>query len=147
MCEAFLNVHGVDVEVAQHGIGFPPSKELDGVLVDVSTEQGSGSAEAEAAGTDQCWVHTSLVLEASGCVSECVGDVFGFGVAAVARCIVVCTDGGVVGHVTTADVHDETCQGLDRAKEGVRGSPVRNTLTTDGLLLVSETEARKGDLW
>ena len=37
---------GGHTEVAEHGVGFPAAQELDGFGVDVSTEQGSGSAGA-----------------------------------------------------------------------------------------------------
>ena len=33
---------GLDAQVAEHGLGFPKSKELDGVRVHSGTEQGCG---------------------------------------------------------------------------------------------------------
>ena len=38
---------GLNPQVAEHGVRFPASKELDGVFVDPSTEEGGGTAGAE----------------------------------------------------------------------------------------------------
>ena len=37
----------LDAQVAEHGIRLPAAKELDGILGDVGTEQGSGAARSE----------------------------------------------------------------------------------------------------
>ena len=38
---------GLNLQVAEHGVGFPAAKELDGVFVDPSTEEGGGTTGAE----------------------------------------------------------------------------------------------------
>ena len=65
---------GLDAEVAEHGIRFPAAKELDGILVDASAQEGRGSAGAEAAGTQEDWVDTCFVVDKGGSVPEGVGD-------------------------------------------------------------------------
>ena len=65
---------GLDAEVAEHGIRFPVAKELDGVLVNASTQEGRGTARAEAAGTQEDWVDTGFVLDKSGGMAEGIGD-------------------------------------------------------------------------
>lgn len=66
-------VGGVDVcldaQVAEHGVGFPASKELDGVLVNPGAEEGSGSAGAEAAGRQKGGVNAQGVAEVGGAVA------------------------------------------------------------------------------
>ena len=39
-----------DVKVAEHGIGFPTTHQLDGVGVDASTKKGGSTASTQAAG-------------------------------------------------------------------------------------------------
>ena len=50
---------GLDAQVAEHGIGFPSSEELDGVFVDASIEESSGTTRAQGAGTDHEGVDAS----------------------------------------------------------------------------------------
>ena len=38
---------GLNPQVAEHGVGFPVAKELDGVFVDPSTEKGGSAAGVE----------------------------------------------------------------------------------------------------
>ena len=50
---------GLDAEVTEHGIGFPTAEELNVVLVNACTEEGSGASGTEGAGADEVGVDAS----------------------------------------------------------------------------------------
>lgn len=68
---------GLDAQVAEHGVGFPAAQQLDGVLVDVGAEESGGSAGAEAAGGQECWVDAECVVEVVCAVPEASSDPLG----------------------------------------------------------------------
>jgi len=68
---------GLDAEVAEHGIGFPAAKKLDGVTVDSGTEEGGGTAWSKGASTDEGWFDSRGGFNFFGGVTEGVGDEFG----------------------------------------------------------------------
>ena len=53
----------MDAEAPEHGVGFPTTEEHDGVLVDVSAEQGGSAARAERASAEE------VVVDARGCLN------------------------------------------------------------------------------
>jgi hypothetical protein len=66
--------HGLDADVAQHGIGFPATKEHDGVLVDIGAEQSGDSTWAERAGTDELGVDAGASVAGVGGMAQGVDD-------------------------------------------------------------------------
>ena len=66
---------GLDAEIAEHGVGFPATEELDGVLVNASAKEGGRSPWAKGAGRDEVEGHASVVFDGLGGVTEGVGDV------------------------------------------------------------------------
>ena len=90
--ETRLGIHRVDVEVAEHGVGFPTAKQLDGVLIHVGAEESSGSPRAEAARADEVWGNASRFVQGGGRMSKGVGDVLRFDGPLLTVVRVVCTD-------------------------------------------------------
>jgi hypothetical protein len=66
--------HGLDAEIAQHGIRFPAAKEHDGVLVDIGTEQGCSSARAERTGADELGIDAGAAVAGNGGMAQGIGD-------------------------------------------------------------------------
>jgi hypothetical protein len=66
--------HGLYAEVAGHCIRFPAAKEHDGILVDIGTEQGGGSARAEGASADELGINASAAVAGGGGMAQGVGD-------------------------------------------------------------------------
>jgi hypothetical protein len=64
-----------DPQVGHHGVGFPPSDELDDISVDTSAEQGGGATRVEPACSEVHGVEASDCLETSGGVLEVGADV------------------------------------------------------------------------
>ena len=79
----------LDAEVAEHGVGFPATEELDGVTIDVSTEESSRAARTQGPGGHQHRVDASEVADSRCCVTQGVGDVDWFCVVPAAVCRVV----------------------------------------------------------
>jgi hypothetical protein len=48
-----LDGGSLHAEVAEHGIGFPPAYELDGILVDTGTQESSGATGVQRFGADE----------------------------------------------------------------------------------------------
>ena len=130
----------MDVEVAEHGVGFPTAKQLDGVLIHVGAEESSGSPRAEAARADEVWGNASRFVQGGGRMSKGVGDVLRFDGPLLTVVRVVCTDGCAVGDVPTADVHDESRESFARAQDWIVRGPVADLFATHSVLLVSERE-------
>ena len=79
----------LDMKVMEHRVRLPAAKELDGVLIHASAEEGSGATRAERPSQDEGRVNAGGLLEEAGGVSEGVADVGGLGVDPLRR-------GGVV---------------------------------------------------
>ena len=54
--------HGLDAKASKHGIGFPAAQELNGIFVNLSTQEGGGTAWTEAASTEKGRLNASLRL-------------------------------------------------------------------------------------
>ena len=52
----------LDAQIAEHGVGLPATKELDGVLVDTGAEQGGGAPGSERPGADERHGNAGLTL-------------------------------------------------------------------------------------
>jgi len=56
----------LDAKIAEHGVRFPPTEELDDIRVDVSTEKGGGTTRSETAGRHEPVVNTGGLFECHG---------------------------------------------------------------------------------
>ena len=92
---------GLDAKVAEHGIGFPSTEQLDGVFVYSCTQQGGCASRTEGTGTDELRVDTSSVRDSTGACSKGCGDIGRFDVeplvsvgveVAVDRCVDGCVE-------------------------------------------------------
>ena len=54
--------HGLDMEVAEHGIRFPAAKKLNGVFVNLGAQEGSGTTGTEATSADEGRLDAGLRL-------------------------------------------------------------------------------------
>ena len=56
---------GLDLQVAEHGIGLPAAEELDVVFVDTCTEEGSGATWAQGAAAQQVGFNACVLFNPS----------------------------------------------------------------------------------
>lgn len=136
----------LDAQVAEHGVGFPAPKELDGVFVDVGTEERGSSTWAETAGGEQCRVDAGERSDGFGGVAESRGDLGASHSPADVFGVVVEADGcGRIGFVI-AEVLRESEQCFYGAYVRVGGRALCDLFATDGVLLVSEGERGMRDV-
>ena len=146
--EVDLEVGSLDAQVAKHGIRLPTAKELDGVRVHSSTEEGSGTTRVEGAGRQEGGVNARDVSEGVGSMAECIGDIGRFdGVprAVVRMGAVVVVDGRVGRSVVQEEVSGNAAKSFGWAEEGVIVGAVAYLFAPDGILLVSECKGSIGD--
>jgi hypothetical protein len=130
---------GLYPEVPEHGIRLPATQELDGVGVDIGTEEGGGAARAQGASRDRVWGDPSFVLNLGSSMTKGVGDVArgdGVPVPAFARTVVV--ERSVGRGVDFLEVHADAGERFARAEEGIIGSGMTDLLPLDAVLLVIE---------
>ena len=132
---------GLDAEVAEHGVRFPATEELDGVGVNAGAEECGGAAGAERAGANEGGGYPGGGLKRLGRDTEGFSDFGGFGrVPAAVECVpvVVAVDGGVSGGAMPTEVLSDPAKGLCRAEDRIIGSAVANLFATHSVLLVKE---------
>ena len=137
---------GLDTEVAKHGVRAPSSKELDGVGVDASTEEGRSPTWSERPGRDQGGVDAGHVLDLQGGMTEGVGDearrhIIPVAVGRADMMVERCLRGGVV----SLEVKSKASGGLAGAEERIFGGGVTDFLASYAVLLVGELKGRVSD--
>ena len=65
----------LDAQVAKHGIRLPAAKELNGILVDPSTEKGGGTTRSQGTGGEEPPVYAGVAKEVPSRVLEGIADV------------------------------------------------------------------------
>lgn len=138
------------VEVAEHGGGFPTTKELDVVAVDPTAKQGHGAPGAGRASGEVGWVNAGCVLEGASGKSNLTCDVGGADCEGSVGGVVVCgeTDGGVKRTVALTkpfDVgDDEASERFYWAAQAVTTAALGDDFATTLVLLRGEMETCAG---
>jgi hypothetical protein len=135
-----------DAEVAEHGVGFPSSDELDDVGVDAGAEERGSATRAKAAGGEELGEDAGAGGECPGGVAKGVGDETRGGGMLLPAPIPVGVDGRVRGRGVGPDVGADAREGFAGAKVVVVGGAMGDLLAADGVLLVGEGERCRGDL-
>ena len=87
---------GLDPEVPEHSIRLPSAKERNGILVDVSTEQGRGTPGTQGPGGEEAGRNAGGGLDGTSGVADGVGDMGRFdGVPGVEMGVEVLVDGSI----------------------------------------------------
>ena len=135
----------MDAEVPEHRVGFPATKEHDGVLVNVGAEKGSGAARAKGASAEEGGVDARSVLNKLSGVAESVRDVLRLDVVPLLTCRVeVAMDRDVRGSLRTLKAEADPAESLAGAQERIGGRFVTDLFAADSILLVIEFQ--RGEL-
>ena len=130
------------MEIAKHGVAFPPAHQPDGVGIHPATQQRHGTTSAQAAG-----VHVGRakpdVREGSGSSAEQGGDVVA-GDVVPAGAHKVGAQGGRRRKACGAEVLDSANEGLGGARHGVPAAAVSDDLATFPVLLGVECQGTVG---
>ena len=130
------------MEIAKHGIAFPPAHKPDGVGIYAATQQGHGATSMQAAGVHVGRAETD-VGERSGSSAEQSGDVVA-GDVVPACAHNVGAKGGRRSKVRGAEVLDSVNEGLGGAHHGVPATAVSDDLATFPVLLGVERQGTVG---
>ena len=130
------------MEIAKHGVAFPPAHKPDGVGIHAATQQGHGATNAQAAG-----IHVKQakadVREGGGSSAEQGGDVVaGYVVPVDAH--KVGAQGGRRRKARGVEVLDSANEGLGGARHCVPAAAVSDDLTTFPVLLGVERQGTVG---
>ena len=133
----------LDVEVTQHDIRVPPSKESDDIGVNIGTEQGHGTAGTEGAGRDVLGEEAQGGAKSSNGCAEEVRDVGG-GDGVSKGMVVQGEEVGGQGRVTwclvSPEMDDSPGNGPRGAAHGGAAAAMVDNLTADTTLLGCECE-------
>ena len=130
------------MEIAKHGIAFPPAHKPDGVGIHAATQQGHGTTSVQAAGVHVGRAKTD-VGEGSGSSAEQGGDVVA-GDMVPASAHNVGAKGGRRSKARGAEVLDSANEGLGGARHGVPAAAVSDDLATFPVLLGVERQGTVG---
>ena len=136
---------GLDPEVPQHGIRLPSAKERNGILVDVGTEQGSGTPGSQGPGGKETGRNAGGILDGAGSVADGVGDMRRFdGVPGIEVRVVVAEDRCIRGCIMLMEVPGKAEESLAWAEERIGSGGVAHRFPTDRVLLVTEAQSGLG---
>ena len=133
--------YGLGVEIAKHGIAFPPAHKPDGVGIHAATQQGHGTTSMQAAGIHVRRAKTD-VREGCGSSAEQGGDAVA-GDVVPAGAHKVGAQGGRQRKACGAEV-DSANEGLGEARHGVPAVAVSDDLATFPVLLGVERPGTVG---
>ena len=112
---------GLDSEVQEDGIGFPPAQCPDGCLVNTGDKQGCCASRAEAVGFDSVRRNVGNVLDSSSSGSQFVGDFGGGDVARSGVAVIVSVEWSLGRGSMVMKMEDASLAGTDGAEDRVPG--------------------------
>ena len=130
------------MEIAKHGVAFPPAHKPDGVGIHAATQQGHGATSAQAADVHVGQAKTD-VREGSGSSAEQGGDVVA-GDVVPPGAYKVGAKGGRRRKAHGAEVLDSANEGLGGARHGVPAAAMSDDLATFPVLLGVEHQGTVG---
>jgi hypothetical protein len=132
----------LDVEISEHLVGSPSSKEPDRVRVHMGTEERHGAGCPQGASADVGLKEAKIGGAQSGDgQSQGGGEIFA-GYVARLVVVVVGAKGGVRGRIVLTEVAHALSGGGDGADVGIAAAPEANDFAANGVLLICEL---KGD--
>ena len=137
-------MHGLHAEVAEHGVGFPSSQELDFVFCPVGAEQSGGASGSEALATDSVWKNSCSSVDRLRSGAETFGDVQSGDVVRLVMDVIVGVEWCVRGSIAEAQVLDSSGDLFCDIPEGLVIGTVSNSFASYTVLLVSKDESNEG---
>jgi len=135
----------LDAKIAEHGVRFPPTEELDDIRVDVGAEEGGGTTRAETAGRHESVVNAGGFLEGHSAPFEAVTDPGGGDGFQLATLVVEVVEWSLRRSVVAAEFGSDAEECFAGAEERVVGNALGYRFAFDPVLLVSEGESSRGD--